>query len=79
LQNHQPWRSFLDTRRGKKIGDSKKYDSLYRFTSIRNAVMHGRVLFPTYREFKKYRARIRNIGPLIELLDEYLKAGTAQE
>jgi hypothetical protein len=71
LSKHPPWRSFLNEQIGLAFSNGG-YDRPYNFTSLRDAVMHGRVLFPTYREFKESTPLIRNIGRLIDLLGEYL-------
>jgi hypothetical protein len=71
LREHSPWRFFLDSQRATPLSDSS-YDKLYSFTSLRDSVMHGRVLFPTYARFKKSMSRVVRIGEFIELLDRYL-------
>lgn len=71
LSKHSPWRDFLNEETGLAFSN-RGYDKPYNFTSLRDAVMHGRVLFPTYREFKECTPLIRNIGRLIDLLGEYL-------
>jgi hypothetical protein len=70
LRKHAPWREFLHARIGRTLSNGE-YDELYNFTDLRDAVMHGRVLFPTYREFKRYFSTIGRIGDLIDYLDAY--------
>jgi hypothetical protein len=70
LCQHAPWRTFLNKKYGKTVSDSG-YKKLCSFTTLRNSVMHGRVLFPTYAKFRKYLPRIVNLGNVIVLLDEY--------
>jgi hypothetical protein len=71
LSKHVPWRVFLNEQAGRTFSNGG-YDKTYNFTTLRDAVMHGRVLFPTYREFRESASLIRNIGRLIDLLGEYL-------
>jgi hypothetical protein len=71
LRKHTPWRDFLDERCGKKISSSK-YEDLYTFTKLRDAVMHGRVVFPTYELFKSRKASVEQAVDLIDHLEAYL-------
>lgn len=71
LAKHTPWRQFVTDRIGKSISNHE-YDRLFNFTRLRDDVMHGRVLFPTYREFKERTSFIGRIGKFIALLDDYL-------
>ena len=57
-------------RKRKVIGEND-YRALYDFTTLRDGVMHGRVLFPTYRDFRHFTGRIDNIGAFIDSLDAY--------
>ena len=50
LKKHLPWRGFLYDRIGRKLSNNE-YDKLDSFTELRDGVMHGRILFPVYREF----------------------------
>jgi len=77
LKKHSPWRDFLAQHCGKRASNSE-YDRSYDFTNLRDAVMHGRVLFPTYREFLKHVPLTRSIGELIGLLDKYLDGDKPQ-
>jgi hypothetical protein len=70
LKKHSPWRNFLHQRLAKPLSNGE-YDRLYNFTDFRDAVMHGRVLFPTYWAFQKHGSTISEIGKLIDHLDEY--------
>ena len=70
LRKHSPWRDFLHERRGKTLSNSE-YERLYNFTDFRDAVMHGRILFPAYRDFEERRSTISQIGELIDHLDAY--------
>jgi hypothetical protein len=73
LSKHQPWRKFLTKRLCCAVSNGE-YTRRFNFTSLRDAVMHGRTLFPTYREFAKSNAKIRRIEELITHLDAYLAA-----
>jgi len=70
LKKHSPWREFLHQKLGKSLTGGE-YDRLYNFTDFRDAVMHGRVLFPTYWAFQKHGSTISQIGELIDHLDAY--------
>jgi hypothetical protein len=70
LSKHQPWRTFLN-KCIPGIGNSE-YGQRFNFTDIRNAVMHGRTIFPTYVEFKKRSAKVREIRKFIKYLDSYM-------
>lgn len=78
LSKHSPWRDFLAQHFGKR-GSNGEYDRSYNFTDLRDAVMHGRVLFPTYREFLKQTSLVKSIGELIALLDKYLDRNGQQQ
>lgn len=67
LMKHQPWRNFLLQ---KKLSQ-KQYEEKYCFTTIRNDVMHGRTLFPTYERFRKRRAAIGRMVDWIDYLYAY--------
>ena len=71
LKKHSPWREFLHERLGDKISNTE-YDRRFCFTKLRDAVMHGRIVFSTYQDFKKKSSSVVNIGELIEHLDAYL-------
>jgi len=70
LRKHSPWREFLHERLDKSLSNTE-YQRLYDFTDLRDAVMHGRVLYPTYREFKRHLSTISRIGELIKHLEVY--------
>jgi hypothetical protein len=38
-----------------------EYEGLYNFIWLRNAVMHGRLLFAAYREFKQFSGMIEHL------------------
>ncbi len=71
LSKHEKWREFLAKRPHGATGESE-YGQLFNLTDIRNKVMHGRTLFPTYRDFTSSAPKIRRIGELIDHLDAYL-------
>ncbi len=73
LKKHEPWRDFLNHRLNECLSDSG-YDKRYTVTRLRDAVMHGRVVFPTYRHFKEGVQAIRNIAELIKHLDRYRRS-----
>jgi hypothetical protein len=73
LSKHQPWREFISRELARPIS-RQEYDRLYNFTDFRDAVMHGRTLFPTYADFRKRIGIVRLIGELIDHLDAYLTA-----
>ena len=66
-----PWRDYLHARLGTALTNGA-YDDHFNFTGLRDAVMHGRILFPTYNAFKEGRATIRRMEGLIDLLDSYV-------
>lgn len=70
LRKHSSWRDFLHQKVGKSLSNSE-YERLYNFTDFRDAVMHGRILFPTYSAFQKRSSTISQIGELIDHLDAY--------
>jgi hypothetical protein len=70
LRKHSPWRDFLHEKLGKTLSNGE-YERLYNFTDFRDAVMHGRILFPAYRNFKERSSMISQIGELIDHLDSY--------
>jgi hypothetical protein len=70
LRKHSPWRDFLHERLGRALSNSE-YERRYNFTDFRDAVMHGRILFPAYRDFKQSLSIISQIGELIDHLDAY--------
>jgi hypothetical protein len=70
LRKHSPWRDFLHERIGRELSNAE-YDKLYSFTELRDGVMHGRVLFPVYREFVRLTGMIDNISEFINHLDAY--------
>jgi hypothetical protein len=69
LKKHAPWRTFLEQRSGKL--SNGEYDKLFSFTEMRDAVMHGRVIFPTYERFIELSEMIDRIGDFIEHLEAY--------
>ena len=70
LRKHSPWRNFLHGRLGRSLSENE-YKALYDFTTLRDAVMHGRVLFPTYGDFRQFTGMIDKIGDFIGHLDAY--------
>jgi len=70
LRKHMPWRHFLHERLGRALSNGE-YERLYNFTDFRDAVMHGRILFPVYLDFKQRLSTISQIGDLIDHLDAY--------
>jgi hypothetical protein len=70
LRKHSPWRDFLHERLGKSLSNGE-YERLYNFTDFRDAVMHGRILFPAYRNFQERSSMISQMGELIDHLDAY--------
>jgi len=70
LRKHSPWRDFLHGKLGTSLSNSE-YERLYNFTDFRDAVMHCRILFPAYWDFKKRSSTISQIGELIGHLDAY--------
>ena len=75
LRKHLPWRDYLHQQVGRTLSNGE-YEKLYNFTELRDAVMHGRVLFPTYSHFKDGTRAVGKIGELIEHLTIY-RASTA--
>lgn len=71
LKKHTPWREQLHQRLGQSLSNGE-YDRRYDFTTLRDAVMHGRVLFPTYRRFKECTRIIGKIPELIGYLEAYI-------
>jgi hypothetical protein len=71
LGKHQRWREFLAKRPGGAVNDAE-YGQRFNFSDLRNSVMHGRTLFPTYRDFTSSGTKIKRIGELIDHLDAYL-------
>jgi hypothetical protein len=71
LRKHLPWREFLHDRLKKVISNSE-YEELYNFTKLRDAVMHGRIVFPTYQTFKSRNASVGRVVDLIDHLEAYL-------
>ena len=70
LRKHSPWRTFLHKKLGTVLSNTQ-YEKRYNFTDLRDAVMHGRLLFPTYHDFIQGSGTIRRIGELIDHLDAY--------
>lgn len=70
LKKHSPWRDFLHQRLGRHLSNSE-YERLYSFTKLRDGVMHGRVLFPAYRDFTQFTGVIDNIAEFIGHLDAF--------
>src|SRR5438045_7314064 len=70
LKKHSPWREFLHQRLGRGLSNSE-YDEHYNLTKLRDKVMHGRVLFPTYRDFTQFTGVIDKIAEFIGHLDGY--------
>jgi hypothetical protein len=77
LRKHSPWRNFLHDRLGSPVSNTE-YERRYSFTGLRDAVMHGRIVFPTYQDFRKQVPCIANIVELIDHLDAYLASGAAE-
>jgi hypothetical protein len=61
------WREFL----GRRGISRTQYEKEYNFNPIRNEVMHGRVLFPTYQQFTNRRTAIAKMADWIDLLYAY--------
>lgn len=76
LRKHSPWRDFLHERLGRAVSNGE-YEGLYNFADFRDAVMHGRVLFPVYLDFKQRLSTISQIGDLIGHLDAYCALPTS--
>ena len=76
LRKHLRWRDFLHERLGRELSN-KEYGRLYDFTKLRDGVMHGRVLIPSYRDFQSFSGMVDNIGKLIGHLDAYSVPDTA--
>ena len=70
LRQHARWRNFLNSRIGRQLSDDD-YPVDSTFTEMRNAVMHGRLLFSTYQDFKAGRNTIGRVGDLIVHLEAY--------
>lgn len=70
LKRHRPWRDFLCKISG-ICHSNTGYEKLYGFTELRNAVMHGRLLFPTYQHFQDGIMAIDNMMELIHYLSQY--------
>ena len=75
LRKHLRWRDYLHQQVGRTLSNGE-YEKLYNFTELRDAVMHGRVLFPTYRHFKGGTRAISKIGELIDHLAAYRASTT---
>jgi len=75
LEAHDLWRAFLSQ---KKI-TQKQYDKHFSFTTIRNDVMHGRTIFPTYERFRKRRRVVRKMVEWIDHLYAYRAIQTGTE
>jgi hypothetical protein len=75
LRKHAGWRQYLAAI-NKDLSDDE-YDELYNFKDLRSAVMHGRVLFPTYRKFSNFARTIDKVGEVIEDLTDYLNRSPA--
>ena len=73
LRKHLTWRDFLQQRLARKLSNSE-YDRRYNFTRMRDKVMHGRVLFPTYPIFEQFTGVIDNIAEFIGHLDAYTES-----
>lgn len=71
LRKHKPWFEFLQARLAPTISKAE-YEREFNFTEFRDAVMHGRTLFPTYRAFKSGTGTVRRIGELIDHLHAYI-------
>jgi hypothetical protein len=72
LKKHVPWRNFLNKTAGGPASNGE-YDRSYNFTDLRDAVMHGRVLFPTYRRLQESLPHVQRIDHLLAQLDAYLR------
>jgi hypothetical protein len=75
LKKHSPWRVYLNQQVDNPLSYSA-YDKLFNFTKLRDAVMHGRVLFPTYRHFKESALAISKMPWLIDHLAAYCASPT---
>jgi hypothetical protein len=67
LKGHESWRRFL---LAKQVSKSQ-YDKHFSFTALRNDVMHGRTIFPTFERFKKRRRTLVKMVEWIDLLYAY--------
>lgn len=70
LKKHAPWRTFLHERLGENLSGNG-YDKRYNLTKLRDDVMHGRVVFPTYRRFKERVQGFRNVVEFLGHLEAY--------
>jgi hypothetical protein len=70
LKAHKPWREFLL----KKQVSKSQYGKHFSFTTLRNDVMHGRTVFPTYERFKKRCRAVAKMIQWIDLLYAYTQA-----
>ena len=68
LKQHELWREFILSRVTKTQLDEK-----YCFTTLRDDVMHGRTVFPTYDRFKKRQATISRMVEWIDYLYAYME------
>ena len=71
LKKHKYWRELLNLRLDEGLSNGE-YDRRYDFTELRDAVMHGRVLFPTYSCFQEGVKTVSRIAELIKHLEAYL-------
>jgi hypothetical protein len=71
LKQHPRWREFLHQKLGGDLSDDE-YDQRYNLTRLRNKVMHGKVLFPTYRDFRQFTDLVDSIAGFIGLLEDYI-------
>ena len=76
-RKHLPWRNYLHQQVGGTLSNAE-YEKLYNLTELRDAVMHGRVLFPTYRHFKNGTRTISKMGELIDHLTAYRPSSTSE-
>lgn len=77
LRKHLPWRDFLHHRLARQLSNSE-YDRLYDLTTMRDKVMHGRILFPTYPIFKQFTNVIDNIAEFIGHLNSYVESSATE-
>lgn len=70
LRNHSLWRDHVYRRLGRTMSNTE-YDRLYGLTNLRDSVMHGRVVFPTYSHFKAFTCDLIRLTELIGHLTAY--------
>ncbi len=77
LRKHSPWRDFLHHGLARQLSNSE-YDRRYNLTTMRDKVMHGRILFPTYPIFKQFTNVIDYIAEFVSHLNAYVKSPAAE-